>query len=116
MKNMKKLFFVLMAMGISAGVIAQTPSQVRKDQEKKAESRDLRTDVRAHKVAKHKENKDLAHVRVKKAMHDHKTVARVNKDEHSDAKHLKAKGIDHPVTKAKRQVRVQDDNRKDHTQ
>ncbi|HWB91022.1 MAG TPA: hypothetical protein VG605_04200 [Puia sp.] len=113
---MKKLFFALMAMGISAAVMAQTPAQVRKDQEKKAESKDLRTDVRAHKVAKHKENKDLAHVRVKKAMHDHKAVSRVNKDEHYDAKRLKAHGVDHPVTKARRQVRVQDDNRKDHTQ
>ena len=96
--------------------MAQTPAQVKKDQEKKAEMKDLRTDVRDHKAAKHVENRDLAHVKVNKAMHDHKAVARINKDERTDSKRLKRQGVDHSLTKARRQVKVQADNRKDHTQ
>ncbi|HLZ90036.1 MAG TPA: hypothetical protein VKQ52_22440 [Puia sp.] len=106
---MKKLLFVLLCLGFSAAVFAQT------DQTKKAEMKDLRSDVRAHKAATHKVNHDLAHVRVSKAMQDHKAVHRLNKDENSDAKRLKEQGVSHPVTKAKRQVKVQEDNRKDHT-
>jgi len=30
-----------------------------------------------------------------------------------DQKRLELMGVDHPITKAKRQVKVQDDNRKD---
>lgn len=85
------------------------------DPKKKAEMQDLRTDVREKKAASHKVNKDLSHVRVKKAIHDHKAVARQNKDIRKDSKTLKDRGVSHPVAKAKRQVKVQDDNRKDHT-
>jgi len=108
---MKKLLFVLLGIGMSAGVFAQTTQ----NQVKKAEMRDLRTDVRAHKAATHKVNHDLAHVRVSKAVRDHKVVHQVNKDEKADAKMLRERGVSHPVTKAKRQVKVQDDNKKDHT-
>lgn len=101
---------MLLGIGMSVGVFAQT------NPEKKAEMKDLRGDVRAHKAATHQVNHDLAHVRVSKAVRDHKAVSRINKDERSDARRLKAQGVDHPVTKAKRQVKVQEDNRKDHTQ
>ena len=113
---MYKLALTVMALGIGAAVMAQTPAQVKKDQEKKTEMKDLRSDVRDHKAAKHVENRDLAHIKVKKAIHDHKAVARINKDQRSDSKRLKAQGVDHSIAKAKRQVKVQDDNRKDHTQ
>lgn len=82
---------------------------------KKEEMKDLRTDVREKKAASHQVNKDLGHMRVKKAIHDHKAVARENKDIRKDSKALKDRGVSHPVAKAKRQVRVQDDNKKDHT-
>lgn len=106
---MKKILVVLLGLSLTAGVMAQT------DPKKKEEMKDLRTDVREKKAAKHKVNHDLAHVRVKKAVQDHKEVARENKDIRNDSKRLKSRGVSHPVTKAKRQVRVQDDNRKDHT-
>ena len=95
----------------------QKPTQVEKKtevQKKRADMKDLRGDVRDHRAATHQVNHDLSHVRIKKAMHDHKAVAETNKDEKRDSKRLKAHGVDHAVVKAKRQVKVQDDNRKDH--
>lgn len=108
---MKKLTILLLGVGLSVGAFAQTAHQ-----EKKAEMKDLRSDVRAHKAASHKVNRDLAHVRVGKAMKDHAAVHDIKKDERSDARQLKDQGVKHPITKARRQVKVQDDNRKDHTQ
>lgn len=110
---MKKLIFLLFGVGMSTVILAQTPQT---DHDKKQDMKNLRTDVRTHKVAKHQENKDLDHARVGKAMHDHKAVHQINKDEKANSAELKAQGVHHPVTKAKRQVKVQDDNRKDHTQ
>ena len=49
------------------------------DPHKKADMQNLRTDVREKKAASHKVNKDLSHVKVKKAIHDHKAVAKQNK-------------------------------------
>ena len=108
--TMKKLFCIIAGLALTIGAMAQT------DKPKKEEMKDLRTDVREKQAAKHKVNKDLSHVRLKKAAHDHKDVAVENKDMKADAKRLKKRGVSHPITKAKRQVRVQDDNKKDHTQ
>ena len=110
---MKKLIFLMLGVGMSTVILAQTPQT---EHEKKQNMKNLRTDVRSHKVAKHQENKDLDHARVSKAMHDHKAVSRINKDEKANSSEIKANGVHHPVTTAKRQVKVQDDNRKDHTQ
>jgi hypothetical protein len=107
---MKKLFFLLVGVAISAAAMSQTPQT-----EKKEDMKNLRGDVRDHKVATHKVNKDLTHARVGKAVHDHKAVHQINKDENANARSLKEQGVSHPVVKAKRQVKVQDDNRKDHT-
>jgi hypothetical protein len=106
---MKKIVILLLGFIVSVAAIAQT------DPVKKAEMKDLRTDVREKKAAKHKVNKDVSHIKVKKAIRDHKAVAEENKDTRNDSKRLKRRGVDHPVAKAKRQVRVQDDAKKDHT-
>lgn len=117
---MKKLFFLLIGVGLCAGAMAQTEIQKQKEvqkqevQKKRTDMKNLRGDVRDHKAATHQVNHDLSHVRVKKAMHDHKAVAEANKRENRDSKRLKAHGVDHSVAKAKRQVKVRDDNRKDH--
>jgi hypothetical protein len=106
---MKKILILLLGFTVSAAAIAQT------NPVKKAEMKDLRTDVREKKTAKHQVNKDLSHVKVKKAVRDHKEVAEENKDMRKDSKRLKRQGVEHPVAKAKRQVRIQDDAKKDHT-
>jgi hypothetical protein len=110
MLTMKKLLILLFGISLTVSVVAQTSPA------KQQEMKDLRTDVREKKAAKHKVNKDLSHVKVKKAMHDHKAVAAQNRDIRKDSRQLKSRGVKHPVAKAKRQVRVQDDNRKDHTE
>lgn len=113
MEAMKKLLVVMLGLAISAAAMSQTqPVATRKEKDKAMTN--LKTDVREHKVARHQVNHDLAHVRIKKAIQDHKSVARSNKMVGADSKRLKADGVNHPVAKAKRQVKVEDDNHKDH--
>jgi hypothetical protein len=106
---MKKAILMLFSITLAIGLMAQT------DPKKKTEMKDLKTDVREKNAAKHVENKDLSHLRLKKALHDHKAVAAENKDMKHDAKRLEKQGVEHPIAKAKRQVKVQDDAKKDHT-
>lgn len=106
---MKKLLIVLLSVGLGSGVMAQTNPR------KKEEMKDLKTDVREKKSATHQVNHDLSHAKVKRAIHDHKAVAVQNKDIRRDSKRLKNRHVEHPVAKAKRQVKVEDDARKDHT-
>jgi hypothetical protein len=76
--------------------------------------KELKTDVRAHQAAKTQVNHDLSHVRIKRAIQDHRSVASTHKMVDTDSKRLKAQGVNHPVAKARRQVKVEDDNHKDH--
>ncbi len=108
---MKKVLFVIFGLTLGATVMAQT-EPTKKDKDK--DMSNLRTDVRAHKAATHQVNHDLSHARVSRAVRDHKTVAKTNRMRNADARSLKSKGVNHPVAKAKRQVKVQDDNKKDH--
>jgi hypothetical protein len=108
---MKKIMFVLLGLSLSAAAMAQAPDSHK---EKVKATTDLQTDVRAHKAATHQVNHDLSHARVRRAVQDHKAVATTNKMTNTDSKRLQAQGVKHPVAKAKRQVRVQDDKQKDH--
>jgi hypothetical protein len=110
---MKKLLIVMLGLTISAVAMSQTQPVATRKQKDKAMT-DLKTDVRAHKAASHQIYHDLSHVRIRKAIQDHKSVARTNKMVGTDSKRLKAQGVDHPVAKAKRQVKGEDDNHKDH--
>ena len=118
--NIKKLSFLLMSFCLGGAAIAGPVGSTRAERHKKVEGQikrdnmeDLRDDIRNHRAAAHVVNHDLSHVRFGKAIHDHKAVARINKQTTIDAKRLELMGVDHPVAKAKRQVKVQDDNRKD---
>ncbi len=106
---MKKIILFLIALSLGAGVMAQT------DPKKKEEMTKLRAEERQKDAASHKVNKDLTHAKVKKAVQDHKAVAANNKKARSHAKTLRNRNVSHPVTKARRQNKVADDNRKDHT-
>lgn len=114
---MKKLSFLLLSIclggAVVAGPIGSGRSERSETQLKRDNMQDLRNDIRDHRTAAHQVNRDLSHVRFSKAIHDHKAVARINKQRTIDAKRLELMGVDHPVAKAKRQVKVQDDNRKD---
>lgn len=114
---MKKLFFLILGMTVGVAVMAGPgvrPSTSSKHMVRERTMTDLRMNVRARDAAAHKVNRDLGHLRFGMAIHDHKAVAQCKKQIHADSRRLKADGIDHPVTKAKRQIRVQDDNMKDH--
>src|SRR5260221_14696808 len=113
---MKKIAILLIGISLTAGVMAQTDTKkAQTDPKKKAEMKDLRTDVREKNAASHQVNKDLGHVRIKKAIHDHKAVAQENKHIGRDSKALKSKGVSNPVAKPKRQGKGKNDNKKVHT-
>ena len=113
MEAMKKLLVVMLGLSISVAAMSQTqPVASRKEKDKAM--KDLKTDVRAHQAARHQVNHDLSHVRIRKAIQDHRSVASAHKMVDADSRRLKAEGVDHPVTKARRQVKVEDDNHKDH--
>ena len=104
----------MLGLSISVAAMSQTPQTGGSKKEKDKAMKDLKTDVRAHHEATHQVNHDLGHVRISKAIHDHKSVASTHKMVDADSKRLKADGVNHPVAKAKRQVKVEDDNHKDH--
>jgi len=116
MEAMKKLLIVMLGLSISVAAMSQTdgsqPGASRKEKDKAM--KDLKTDVRAHKAATHQVNHDLGHVRIRRAIQDHKSVASTHKMVNTDSRRLKDQGVSRPVAKAKRQVRVEDDNHKDH--
>ena len=111
---MKKLLIVMLGLSISVGAMSQTNESAASKKEKDKAMKDLKTDVRAHKVATHQVNDDLRHVRFRKAVQDHKSVASTNKMVDADSRRLRDQGVSHPVAKARRQVKVEDDNHKDH--
>jgi hypothetical protein len=118
---MKKLSILLLSICVGGVVVAGPIGSGKTESRKKSEvmvkrdhMEDLRDDIRNHRSSAQVVNHDLSHLRFSKAIHDHKAVAKINKQTTIDAKRLELEGVDHPVTKAKRQVRVQDDNRKDH--
>jgi Ni/Co efflux regulator RcnB len=111
--TMKKLVVVLICMSMGAATIAQSgPGTTTKAKEKTMKN--LRGDVRAHEATKKVVGHDVSHLRLRQAVRDHKQVAQTHRTLNADSKLAKAQGINHPVAKAKRQVRVQNDNQKDH--
>ena len=114
MEAMKKLLVVMLGLSISVAAMSQTNGPVASKKEKDKAMKDLKTDVRAHQAARHQVNHDLGHVRIRKAIQDHRSVASAHRMVDADSRRLKADGVDHPVTKARRQVKVEDDNHKDH--
>jgi Ni/Co efflux regulator RcnB len=113
--TMKKLIVVLLCMSMGAATIAQSgPGTESTKKAKDKTMKNLRGDVRAHEATKKVVGHDVSHLRLRQAVRDHKQVAQTHRTLNADSKIAKAQGINHPVTKAKRQVRVQDDNQKDH--
>ena len=113
-ETMKKLLVVFLCMSLGAATIAQAGPGSNSTKAKEKTMKNLRTDVRAHEATKKIVGHDVAHFRLGQAVRDHKQVARTHQALNADSKLAKSQGIDHPVAKAKRQVRVQDDNQKDH--
>ena len=111
--NMKKVFFMILGMTVGVAVMADTGTTTSRSMAREKTMSNLRVDVRARDAAAHQVNHDLGHFRFGRAIHDHKAVAQCNKQVNADSWRLRAEGVDHPVTKARRQIRVQNDNVKD---
>ena len=113
-ETMKKLIAVFLLMSMGAATIAHAGPGSNSTKAKERTMKTLRSDVRAHEATKKVVGHDWSHFRVRQAIRDHKQVAQTHRVLTADSHIAKAQGIDHPITKAKRQVRVQDDNAKDH--
>jgi hypothetical protein len=113
-ETMKKLIVVFLCLSVGAATIAHAGPGSNSTKAKEKTMKNLRSDVRAHEATKKVVGHDVTHFRLRQAFKDHKQVAQTHRLIDADSKMAKAQGIDHPVTKAKRQVRVQDDNAKDH--
>ena len=114
---MKKLFFVIFAMTLSGAIMANTGPGDWKIERDRARERDFKTllgDVRVNNVARHQVSHDWGRLRISQAFHDHKAVRQTNRVMYADSKKLKDEGVNHPVTKARMQVKVEDQNMKDH--
>ncbi|HEV2480633.1 MAG TPA: hypothetical protein VGS79_13245 [Puia sp.] len=108
---MKKLIVVLFFLSMGAAVIAQSGPGVgasKRDQDKTMKN--LREDVRAHEVTKQVVGHDVTYFRIRQALMDHKQVAQTHKRVDADRRVAREQGIDHPISKARRLNREQDEH------
>jgi hypothetical protein len=94
LRAMKKLFFLLMATMLSAGVMAQTA--VQKNQ------KDIKKDVAKVRTERRERNRMLTHAQLRKAAQKQKEINIDRKDMNADKKELKIQGVKHPVDDAKK--------------
>jgi hypothetical protein len=114
LENMKKLAVVFLFMAMGSLAMAKAGPGVSSTKEKEMTMKHLRDDVRANEATRKVVGHDWSRFRIRQAFRDHKQVKETNKRVTADSRWARAEGIEHPVSKAKRQVRVQDDNAKDH--
>jgi hypothetical protein len=103
---MKKLFFLLFGVGLCGAVMAQANPHLKERRETTMQA--LREDVRAHEATKRQVGDDLTHIRIRKAFKDHGDVARTHKLIDADRKRAIDEGIDHPISRARREVHAED--------
>jgi len=105
---MKKNFILLLA-GIvfSIGAMAQT-----KDKENKTGETKLTNTVVDKKEDKHEAGKDLAHLKVKSAIKKRKEVRSHKKSINRQEDHLEARGVKHPLRKAKHMAKAEKEEKK----
>jgi len=94
-----KKFAILLITGLvlCTGAMAQT-KDVKSDQKA------LKSTIKDKKEDKHEEGKDLAHLRIKSAMKEHREIRHHRKSIHKQGEHLEAHGVEHPIVKAKHQI------------
>ncbi len=102
---MKKLLALFIGVALTHISFAQTTP-------KKVEESQLRKDVRGKRAEDKETVKDASHLRLKEAKADHKNAVVEKKAMNRHAKHLKKKGVKHPVSRAKHQIHAQDEAKK----
>lgn len=108
---MKKLIVILFFMSMGAFTMAQSGPGVgasKRDQDKTM--KDLREDVRAHEATKQVVGSDLTHFRIRQAFRDKKQVAETHRRVDADRRVAREQGIDHPIGRARRLNRAQDEH------
>jgi hypothetical protein len=115
-ETMKKLLFVFLCMSMGAATIAQSgPGISVSARDKEKTMKNLRDDVRAHEATKQVIGHDVTHFRIRRALMDHKQVAQTHLRVDADRQVARSQGIDHPINKAKHQIRVEDAGAKEHS-
>ena len=99
---MKKLIIMLLGMSVGTAVMAQEGPKRTGEQERTMKN--LREDVRAHEDTKHVVGHDLTHFRIRRAIMEHREVARTHRQIDADKRQAKSQGIQHPVVTARREV------------
>jgi hypothetical protein len=110
-ETMKKLFVVFFCISMGAAAMAQSGPEASKV-DKERTMKNLREDVKAHEDTKHVVGNDLTHLRFRRAIDEHKEVARTHRMVDADSKVAKAQGISHPVVTARRQLHAQSELRR----
>jgi|GEM_PF-1646673 hypothetical protein len=106
---MKKLIVFCVVMAMGAAAIAQSgPGVSVSKRERDKTMKNLREDVRAHEATKQVVGHDITHFRIRQAFMDKKQVAQTHKRVDADRRVAREQGIDHPIGKARRQIREED--------
>ncbi len=93
---------MLFIMGIllSLGAMAQN-KDVKNDQKV------LKNTIVDKKADKHEAGKNLAHLRIKKALRGRREVRRHRRSIHRQGEHLESHGVKHPIHKAREQAKLE---------
>ena len=98
---MKKFIFLLLTgVVLSVGAMAQTVQQ---------EQNTLKNTIKDKKDDKQAVGTNLAHLRVKSALTRRREVRRHRRSIHRQGEHLEARGVQHPIHKAKVQAKAEKD-------
>ena len=108
---MKKIAFILLGFALTSGTMAQT-AEKKAEMDKKKTEKQLENAIEAKKDEKHEVGSDLKHLKIGAAVKDQKEVRSDRRRIHRKAHHLKkAYGVKHPIIKAQKEVR-EDENEK----
>jgi hypothetical protein len=103
----KSIVLLLIGIVFSIGAMAQ-----EKDKNVKAEENHLSNNIVDKKEEKHEAGKDLAHLKVKSALNERKEVRARKKIIHRQDEHLEARGVKHPLEKAKHMAKAEKEEKK----
>lgn len=102
---MKKIVTLLLTgILLSAGAMAQT-KDIKKDQKV------LKNTVADKKEDRHEVGKDIANLRVKRAVDDRQEVRQHRRSIRRQGRHLRHHGVKHPIQKAKHEAKVDKDKK-----
>jgi hypothetical protein len=103
---MKKIvFFIITGLVLCTGAMAQS-------KDIKDDKKDLKNSMIDKKEDKRETGKDLAHLKVHKAVKGHQEVGQHRRSIHKQGEHLEAHGVKHPRTTAKDQIKEEKEIKK----